>query len=72
VGTNSPEARMMAKRLGSAYIAFAKTGNPNNPNIPQWSSYNVAERQVMIFDNQTRLEKDPNAGLRLMWDQLAS
>ncbi len=72
VGTNSSEAQAMARRLGSSYIAFAKTGDPNNPNIPRWSPYNVAERPVMIFDNRTRLEKDPNAELRLMWDQLAS
>jgi len=65
-------ARAMARRLGSSYIAFAKTGAPNNPNIPGWSPYDVAERPVMIFDNRTRLEKDPNAELRLMWDQLAS
>ena len=72
MGTNSPEARVMAKRLGSSYIAFAKTGDPNNPNIPHWSSYSSTDRPVMIFDSQTRPEKDPNAELRLMWDQLAS
>jgi para-nitrobenzyl esterase len=72
VGTNSPEARVMARRLGSSYIAFAKSGDPNNPAIPHWSSFNTVERPVMIFDNNTRLEKDPNAELRLMWDQLAS
>jgi para-nitrobenzyl esterase len=72
VGTNSPQARRMAERLGSAYLAFAKTGNPNNPKIPRWAPYNTTDRPVMIFDNQTRLENDPNAGLRAMWERMAS
>ena len=72
VGTNSPQARRMAERLGSAYLAFAKTGNPNNPKIPRWAPYNTTDRPVMVFDNQTRLENDPNAGLRAMWERMAS
>jgi len=72
VGTGSPQARLMAKRLGSAYLAFAKTGNPDNANTPHWPAYNVVDRSVMVFDDKTRLEKNPHAELRLMWDQLAS
>jgi para-nitrobenzyl esterase len=72
MGTGSPQAKLMAARLGSAYLAFAKTGNPNNPNVPHWPPYNAGERPVMIFDNDTRLEKDPNHELRVMWDRLAT
>ena len=72
VGTNSSEAQLMAARLGSAYLAFAKTGNPNNANIPHWPAYNADEKPVMVFDSKTRVEKDPNHTLRLLWDQLAS
>ncbi|MEO8300212.1 MAG: carboxylesterase/lipase family protein [Rhizomicrobium sp.] len=72
VGTNSPQARRMAERLGSAYLAFAKTGDPNNPKIPHWQPYNATERPLMLFDNNTRLDNDPNAELRLLWDKMAS
>jgi para-nitrobenzyl esterase len=72
VGTGSPEARLMAKRLGSAYLAFAKTGDPNNANIPAWPAYDLPERAVMIFDRTTRLERDPHRELRLFWDELPS
>jgi len=72
LGTNSPQARRMAERLGSAYLAFAKTGNPNNSKIPRWAPYDTTDRPVMVFDNQTKLEKDPNAELRAMWARLAS
>jgi para-nitrobenzyl esterase len=72
VGTNTPEARLMAKRLGAAYIAFAKTGDPNTAAIPHWPPYNPTQRPVMVFNVDTRLENDPNAPLRKMWDTLAS
>jgi len=70
VGTGTPSARAMARRIGDATIAFAKTGNPDCAAIPHWSAYNVAERPVMIFDDRTRLENDPNRELRLLWNQL--
>jgi para-nitrobenzyl esterase len=71
MGTNSPQAQLMAQRLGSAYLAFAKTGDPNNANIPHWPPYEADTRPVMVFDTNTRLEKDPNRELRLMWNQMA-
>ncbi|MEP6914965.1 MAG: carboxylesterase family protein [Acidobacteriota bacterium] len=67
---NTPAAQVMAKRIGSAFIAFAKTGNPSNPVIPRWPAYNATERSVMIFDTNTRVERDPNRELRLLWDRL--
>jgi para-nitrobenzyl esterase len=71
VGTGTPQARLMARRLGSAYLAFAKTGNPNNPVLPHWPAYDAQDRPVMVFDVNTRLEQDPNHALRVMWDTLA-
>jgi para-nitrobenzyl esterase len=67
---NTPEAKVMAHRLGSAYIAFAKTGRPDNPALPPWPPYTATERSVMIFDTNTRVERDPNRELRLLWDRL--
>ena len=65
---NTPQAKVMANRIGSAFIAFAKTGNPDVTAIPHWPAYNASARPVMIFDTQTRVETDPNRALRLMWD----
>jgi para-nitrobenzyl esterase len=70
VGMNTPDAQRMALRIGSAAIAFAKTGNPDNAAIPHWPAYDAAARATMIFDNQTRVENDPHHDLRLMWDSL--
>jgi para-nitrobenzyl esterase len=67
---NTAEAKVMASRLGSAYIAFAKTGNPSSGAIPDWPAYNASDRPVMIFDTRTRVERDPDGELRLLWDRL--
>jgi para-nitrobenzyl esterase len=70
VGTGTPSARAMAQRIGGATIAFAKTGNPDCAAIPHWPAYDAAARSIMIFDDRTRVENDPNRDLRLMWNGL--
>ena len=70
VTLNTPEAQVMAQRIGLAFISFAKTGKPDHSGIAAWPAYNTTERPVMIFDTQTRVEKDPNRDLRLLWDKL--
>jgi para-nitrobenzyl esterase len=67
---NTAEAKIMATRLGSAFISFARSGNPDNRAIPHWPAYNTTERPVMIFDTETRVQNDPNRALRQMWDKL--
>jgi para-nitrobenzyl esterase len=69
VGLNTPEARRLAAQLGGATIAFAKTGNPNHPGIPQWAPYNAQTRATMLFDANTRAQNDPSRELRLMWSE---
>ena len=66
------DAKLMADRLGSVWLAFAKTGDPNNKTIPHWPAYNAKERPTMIFDNNTRVENDPNHEIRVMWDEIGA
>ena len=67
---NTAEAKTLAQRLGGATIAFAKTGNPNHPGIPNWTPYNAQTRSTMVFDVNTRAENDPNRELRLLWNEV--
>jgi para-nitrobenzyl esterase len=64
----STNGKKMADRLASTFATFAKTGDPNNPHIPPWKPYSDAQRNVMLFDNDTRQEVDPRAGIRAYWD----
>jgi para-nitrobenzyl esterase len=52
-------AQKMAEIVSETYIAFARTGNPNNPHAPKWPAYSLDKRATMIFDLPSRIEDDP-------------
>jgi para-nitrobenzyl esterase len=64
----SARGKVMADRLATAWVAFAKTGDPNNSLIPHWPAFEPQHRSTMVFDDDTRVEDDPRAELRAYWD----
>jgi para-nitrobenzyl esterase len=58
-------AQPLATRMSEMLIEFARTGDPNCKAIPLWPSYDLKERNTMIFDNETRVEKDPRGAERV-------
>jgi len=52
-------AQKMAEIVSETYIAFARTGNPNNTHAPHWPAYDEKTRATLIFDLPTRIEDDP-------------
>jgi para-nitrobenzyl esterase len=69
-GGGSAQQKTLWANFASTWIAFAKTGDPNNSRIPKWPSYDATTRATMIFDNDTRVENDPRAEIRKFWDQM--
>jgi para-nitrobenzyl esterase len=67
LGSGSSDARRMCDALASALLAFAKTGNPNNSQIPQWPRFDASQRCMLVFDRNTRVERDPHGTLRKLW-----
>lgn len=63
----NPSSMKMAERAASIWGAFAATGNPNNPALPQWSAYEPVKRATLILDDDTRVENDPRAKFREFW-----
>ena len=59
------EAMALADKVSDAWIAFARTGNPNTPKLPQWTAFNSADRPTMVFNNQSAVENDPIREQRL-------
>lgn len=49
------EARALADRMSDAWLAFARTGNPNTPSLPEWPAYTPAGRATMFFDNECQV-----------------
>jgi para-nitrobenzyl esterase len=69
-GTGSPQQKTLWTQFASAWVAFAKTGDPNNPKIPNWPAYELTRRSTMVFDKDTRVENDPRGEIRKFWDQM--
>jgi para-nitrobenzyl esterase len=67
VNVGSAGGKEMAERLASAWVAFAKNGDPNNPKIPKWEPYDADTRSTMVFDNHTQLIHDPRSDIRKFW-----
>jgi len=61
---DAPDAPALADRLSDAWIAFARTGNPNVANLPAWPAFDLANRPTMIFANASRVANDPIAEQR--------
>jgi para-nitrobenzyl esterase len=60
----------VADQLSSSWVAFAKTGNPNNARIPPWSTFDAKTRATMVFGTPTQLINDPRGEIRDFWDHM--
>ena len=63
-------SRTMAARMGDAFIAFARNGDPNSHGLPTWERYELPRRQTMLLDDQPRLVDDPRAAERRLFAQV--
>jgi para-nitrobenzyl esterase len=53
MSTGAAAGKAMADKFSAAWAAFAKTGDPNTPEIPQWAPFDATTRTIMVFDNET-------------------
>ena len=55
-----PESEPLARQISGAWVAFARTGSPNRPGLPEWPAYSLTDRATMVFDlPQSTVVKDP-------------
>ncbi|HVG54684.1 MAG TPA: carboxylesterase family protein [Vicinamibacterales bacterium] len=64
------QAHALAEKVSAAWVAFARTGNPNIPKLPKWPAYSAASRDTMLFNNESRVEQDPDKGPRLVMEEV--
>jgi para-nitrobenzyl esterase len=65
------DAVKLAAKVSEAWIAFARSGNPNakKSGLPLWEPYDATKRPVMVFDNQSRIVYDPQKEQRLIFER---
>jgi para-nitrobenzyl esterase len=63
-------AQRTADQVSAAFIAFARTGNPNQDRLPEWRPYELATRSTMVIDAQSQLVNDPRSGERRLFAQV--
>jgi len=59
----------MTDAMANSWIAFARSGHPDNPAIPHWAPYDLEKRMTMVFDVPPRAEADPWLEERIFMDQ---
>jgi para-nitrobenzyl esterase len=61
-----PEAAALAGKMADAWIAFARAGNPSTPAL-QWPAYTREGRDIMVFNNESKVAHDPSVAERHFW-----
>lgn len=67
--TSAPAPAGLMDAMHGAWAAFARTGRPAGPGLPEWPEYNPASRATMVFDHPAcTVAEDPRADQRAAWD----
>jgi para-nitrobenzyl esterase len=63
---SGPQPQHMADQMSTAWIAFARSGNPANPEIPPWPPFSTTQRPTMVFNNASQTVDDFRGAERTM------
>ena len=58
------EARALSGKMADAWIAFARTGNPNHAGLPHWPAVSLGATPNMLFDAACTVRDDPDRAER--------
>jgi len=64
------EQQRIADLMSEAWIAFARTGDPNNKLLPEWPAYDAEKRPSMVFDLEPEVVNDVHGIERRWFDHL--
>ena len=70
-----PEDRKLSEQIGAYWTNFARTGDPNGPDLPNWPTYNAAGKegaqwQVMHLDANSEAKPDTQRDRYLFLDSV--
>ena len=67
---SSERSRRMSARMSDAFIAFARTADPNIQALPAWEHYELPRRGTMLLDDEPRMLDDPRGAERRLFAQV--
>ncbi len=62
---HEPGSQRLAVQMSQSYAAFAHAGDPNNKEIPSWSTYKTGHEATMLFDSVCQEKIDYDRSLML-------
>ncbi len=66
-GGDRAEMGTLAKAMQGAWLAFARTGNPNHPGLPEWKTFDAKGRASFVFDKAPRAAADLDGSTEALW-----
>ena len=66
----SSDLNDISYKVMDAWIAFARTGNPNCDSIPKWPSYDFEKRSTMLMDHEFKAVEKFFEEERAAWDDI--
>jgi para-nitrobenzyl esterase len=49
----------IADQVSDAWLAFARSGDPNTGGLPRWPAFDARRRATMVFDATSAVADDP-------------
>ncbi|RPG47013.1 MAG: carboxylesterase/lipase family protein [Gammaproteobacteria bacterium TMED134] len=65
---NDAVVKTIGRTWSDTVMAMARTGEPNGGGMPDWPRYDQRARECLIVDTNTRVEADPDACHRGLWE----
>ena len=67
-----PHVAAISAATVATWVAFARSGDPNNATIPTWRPYAPDDRATLLIDTEPTLATDPDGDERRAWGDTRS
>lgn len=64
IGDGAADAQKVADTMSAYWISFARDGDPNGANLPEWPAYDDERKSTMIFNVQSGARDNPAGDLQ--------
>jgi para-nitrobenzyl esterase len=69
VGPVNARMRGLESATAGAWAALARSGSPSHTGLPAWPAYEPKQRNVMMLDSPSRVERDPTGEVRRIMER---